>query len=336
MSTSWIRLWGERFALICLGCFLSLVLLEVGLRLASAFVGPRALTLGEVGEQRILTLGDSHTYGVFYGPEDSYPGQLQSELDERTPGRYRVLNLGLPGMSSSEIRARLPGWIKQYRPTATILCVGINNIWNETDLDSQTSGAGEDSFWDLRVVRFYRILSVRLQGALPEGTGRPEIERVLLADGTEGVEHRDAESGDLLIRHEGNLKERLDWQTAKERLLGDLRQIAEIHRQEGVEMILLTYSAFPLPGRPPLHIGHSEMSTVMAEFATEEGLSLVDVRPRFLELLPQDTPRSLLFHNEREGHPNPQGYAEIASALADHFEPTEGQPAVEIRKGGEP
>jgi lysophospholipase L1-like esterase len=101
-------------------------------------------------------------------------------------------------------------------------------------------------------------------------------------------------------------------------------------------MILLTYSAFPLPGRPPLHVGHAKMSEAMAAFANEEGLPMVDVRPRFLELLPEGTPRSQLFHNEREGHPNPRGYAEIARALADYFEPAEGEPAAEKGKKPKP
>ena len=60
---------------------------------------------------------------------------LQRLLDERAPGRYNVVNLGVPGSNSAEIVSRLPGWIARYRPFAVIVCVGspgyviMNAMW---------------------------------------------------------------------------------------------------------------------------------------------------------------------------------------------------------------
>jgi lysophospholipase L1-like esterase len=86
-----------------------LVLIEAGLRIAALTVGPRALRLeGPGGRRTILCLGDSHTYGVFYDEAEAYPGQLQRILDARAPGRYRVLNLGRPGMGTPRIYASMP------------------------------------------------------------------------------------------------------------------------------------------------------------------------------------------------------------------------------------
>lgn len=322
-QVNWMRIWAERVALLCFGTLLGLLLLEVGLRVAATFVGPRAIESADRSQQRILTLGDSHTYGVYYPPGQSYPGQLQGELDERSPGRYRVLNLGLPGTNSSEIVRRLPEWLSRYRPRATIICVGINNVWNLSDTGEQASAGAVKRWWgSLRIARLSRLLELNLRGQLeiPSDTGRPAIKRVLLADGTEGVEHYDAETGKLLIRHQGNIKERFDLETAGRQLEADLSKMYEIHQRKQVEMILLTYAAFPLPGRELRHQGAARMSEEMATFSHLNKVRLIDVRSRFSTLLVGDTPRAEYFHTEQEGHPNPRGYAEIARLAADLFE----------------
>jgi hypothetical protein len=109
---SFARRWGSRAGAVVFGLVLGIGLLEGGRRVAALSVGPRALApVAEGGQRTILCLGDSHTYGVLYTAEQSYPGHLQALLDLRAPSRYRVLNLGLPGMNSAEIAARLPGSI---------------------------------------------------------------------------------------------------------------------------------------------------------------------------------------------------------------------------------
>jgi len=34
----------------------------------------------------VLAVGDSHTYGVFFGEAEAYPGRLDALLAERAPG----------------------------------------------------------------------------------------------------------------------------------------------------------------------------------------------------------------------------------------------------------
>src|SRR4030067_3743929 len=127
------------------------VLLEMSLRVAALFVGLRPVT-PYTGETKhvILSLGDPNTYGIYYSESESYPGQLQMILDKRAPGRYNVLNLGLPGMSSSQIAVRLPGWINQYHPQSVVVSVGINNYWNRSE-----SG----TYW-LYGLRLYRLIKL--------------------------------------------------------------------------------------------------------------------------------------------------------------------------------
>ena len=157
--------WAARVGLIIFSLLLTCILLELALNFAAMFVDSRPVSVS-AGRGTILTLGDSHTYGVKTQPEESYPGQLQTLLDTRAPGRYNVVNLGVPGTNSAEIAARLPGWIDRYRPFAVIVCVGINNRWNYSDTQ-EVERLGKIGQWfaDLRLVRLYHLLRLNLQSA---------------------------------------------------------------------------------------------------------------------------------------------------------------------------
>ena len=105
-----------------------LVALELGLRVEGA-LRARSTDRPPPGTTVVLCVGDSYTRGL---PDpDNYPFRLQRLVDERTPGRYRVVNLGVPGMTTGEVRARLARWLAYYRPSATILWAGVNNGWRQ-------------------------------------------------------------------------------------------------------------------------------------------------------------------------------------------------------------
>lgn len=52
------------------------------------------------GVFRILVLGDSHLFGWGVGQDESFAAVLQAQLDERAPGRFEVLNAGVPGYNT--------------------------------------------------------------------------------------------------------------------------------------------------------------------------------------------------------------------------------------------
>ena len=66
---------------------------EVILQLASIFAPDRTSPWREGASERILCIGDSHTYGAGVERDESYPAQLQRVLDGLAPGRYAVMNL---------------------------------------------------------------------------------------------------------------------------------------------------------------------------------------------------------------------------------------------------
>jgi len=141
---------------------LGLVLAETGLWVAARFVGDRASAWRPDSTQRILAVGDSHTYGGGVEREESYPAQLQRALDDRLPGVYSVMNLGLPGMSSTQLRNRLPIWVQRYRLDVLIVWVGVNDAWNRAERgDEVTDAMARLDAW-LSHSRLYRLVRVRL------------------------------------------------------------------------------------------------------------------------------------------------------------------------------
>lgn len=317
------QIWAQRFVLIIGGMLAAAVLLETGLQVAALFVGPRSIGIEDPSRQHVvLCLGDSHTYGVYYRPEEAYPGQLQIELDRRAPGYYRIVNLGLPGMNSSQIRVSLPEWLDTYRPEAIIVGIGANNCWNTSETDGPRKRSTLKSW--LRSLRLHRLLSLllfRLQGQTcspAEFTERPDLERVLNED---GVEHRNA-SGKRLISHEGNPKRpALKFSQGIEILRRDLEVIHRLALRRDVRLIILTYATLPLPDRPPRHQRQESLNEEMRRFGQENDVTVADLRERFLNLLSGGVPRKKYFANETEKHPNPEGYFHVASAVADALEP---------------
>ena len=130
------------------------------LRVASLFAADRAGAWRPGAEVRILSVGDSHTFGTNVPDDASYPAQLQQLLDEIAPGRYSVLNLGVPGMSSLQVRRRLAANVARYEPDWVIAWCGVNDYWNTSELDDP------DAAWSIRLdsmalrSRLYRLIRV--------------------------------------------------------------------------------------------------------------------------------------------------------------------------------
>jgi acyl-CoA thioesterase-1 len=99
-------------------------------------------------EGLIVALGDSLTAGLGLHERDAWPAQLERRL--RAAGlRWKVINAGISGETSSGARARL-GWVLGLKPDIMVLETGANDGMRgippqvlQANLDSMLSTLGE-------------------------------------------------------------------------------------------------------------------------------------------------------------------------------------------------
>jgi lysophospholipase L1-like esterase len=101
-------------------------------------LGLRGDQVREDGAIRILSVGDSCTWGWGVPQEEAYPAVLQRLLDERYgPGRYQVLNAGFPANTSYDGLVYLRESGLALKPTIVISGYGFNDMFRngETQVD---------------------------------------------------------------------------------------------------------------------------------------------------------------------------------------------------------
>src|SRR5262249_41635390 len=122
-----VRYAGRLLGAAAIGVVGAALLLELGLRLASLVVAGDPATRLSPGHDRtvILCAGDSHTWGQGKG----YPAALAERLAARSP-RYQVVNLGVPGSNTAQLRRRFPDWVHPFPPPGVVLLGGVNNRYD--------------------------------------------------------------------------------------------------------------------------------------------------------------------------------------------------------------
>lgn len=283
---------------------------EGGLRAASLFARDRAGDWRPGAAVRILSVGDSHTFGTSVARDESYPAQLQRLLDDRSPGHFSLINLGIPGVSSTQVRKRLPAQVARYQPDIVIVWCGVNDYWNSTDLDD---GAG----WAMRLdavalgSRLYRFVRVLLHDFA--------IERSVASVRADGT-HQEAElahwqkDGDRRgatwkLRHGGRVETvRAYHDPAQEdaglwaRSYHEYKGIAAWLDAAGVSLVFIRY---PLSGMWPFE----EPNRAMRRAAAEDGVPIIDSRASIARI-PREQWEWL-----PGSHPSAPMYREIARDL---------------------
>ncbi len=152
----------QKITLIIFGLFLSVVLLEIGLRIGGLVYltlqeHVNKLSLRQTGSYKILCLGESVTA---MGGEDSYPRQLEEILNQRRIGvKFTVINKGIPGGDTGVIVSQLEYNLDNYKPVFVITMMGENEGLNTKAFEDISIRKNIFFFKALRIYKLINILS---------------------------------------------------------------------------------------------------------------------------------------------------------------------------------
>jgi lysophospholipase L1-like esterase len=109
---------------------------------------------------RILAIGESTTYGLGVEPGMAYPKQLERLLNQHVSKGVTVINMGVPGQTSTSILRSIDYQMQKYRPHLVISLFGVNDT-NEAvnDLSSQIAFGFYVPEYVARL-RIYRLTSL--------------------------------------------------------------------------------------------------------------------------------------------------------------------------------
>ncbi len=268
----------RQLALVAFGLLVPLLLAELALQVSSKFY--RATLLATRSEpvdlhsKRILCVGDSNTFGVRVAAADSYPGQLERMLNAcSTDGaHWQVLNRGIPGQNTTQIKNSLPELLAWCEPQIVIVLGGINNRWNEA------SKLEAESILDRsRVLRLLRLAINNFRaGSNPAaGNGHLEVAAITRTD------PKATTSDDEL----------------RARTTADLESIVELVRAAKATPVIMTY-----PGQ---HTAMAPINLSAREVASRLRVLLVDNDLAFKDYVATYGYDAILFE---DSHPAEAGY----------------------------
>jgi lysophospholipase L1-like esterase len=95
---------------------------------ALGFREPRLPSPKPPGVLRVVALGDSFTQGYGVEEDEAWPRRLEAALDARHPGRYEVMNLGVPGTNPRDHLGHLEDPGLAYQPDVVLVTVMGNDV----------------------------------------------------------------------------------------------------------------------------------------------------------------------------------------------------------------
>ncbi|MFA4984284.1 MAG: tetratricopeptide repeat protein [Candidatus Omnitrophota bacterium] len=155
-----IPLW-QKTILIIFGLFLTLVVLEVGLRLGGGLIlflqeRRNLLFLGQKGECRIVCFGESTTQG-------QYPLFLEEALNRRKIGiKFIVIDKGIPGTNTGFITSQLEASIDKYQPDIVVTMMGTNDFGIHMPYEADLMMQRRSPLKSLRIYKLMRFLQLHI------------------------------------------------------------------------------------------------------------------------------------------------------------------------------
>ncbi len=168
----------RRMWVFALGILSVALVAEIALRLVGmAHYRDATATKRKQGgsDYTILCMGDSFTFGIGATTGRAYPMQLEDLLNARTDSRrFTVVNRGIGGHNTSQIRHDAQGWLAEFQPDLVVLLAGGPNLWNFWGYASYQSKQGILAWMNDRLyrIRLFKLIKLLFRG-LAEDKGRP-------------------------------------------------------------------------------------------------------------------------------------------------------------------
>jgi lysophospholipase L1-like esterase len=202
-----------------------------------------------------------------------------------------------------------------FRPDFTIVMIGANDFWT-TPVDPKPESAPESARGDelFRFVeRHSRLYKLAYMAARAKDASEAEAAEELLVPrtplrGDRQELRKKATFGDETFELGYSRNSRPNRVKAREDMRSNLESIVERARDDGTQLILMTY---PAQERTNFYI---RASHEIRRVARRTETALVNLRRQFNTRCPDAACRELLFG---DGHPNADGYAFVAELVSE-------------------
>ncbi len=147
----------QKTILVIFGLFLTLTILEVGLRLGGFIIlslqeRRNLLSIKQRGEYRIICFGESTTQG-------QYPSYLEAILNQRKIGiKFSVIDKGIVGTNTGFIVSQLEANLDKYQPDLVVTMMGINDFGVHMPYEAGSTAQIMLFFKSFRTYKLTRLL----------------------------------------------------------------------------------------------------------------------------------------------------------------------------------
>ncbi|HEY6271664.1 MAG TPA: GDSL-type esterase/lipase family protein [Terriglobales bacterium] len=255
--------------------------------------GPVPESATQAGKPNILCLGDSVTYGYGVNDDETYPADLQRDLDQAFPGRYTVLNGGVDAYPIAlEEQKFLYLWNRGLRPETVLVGYSFNE--GGIGLQAASGDARIKDQIEARVKAKNKLRSIALYTLVVENWARHYYDRIKgrLVPGTNFTQLSETEAAGM-------------YDEFLERAASDLRA-------HSVKPVFVLFAGFD--GRTGRYDDQGAFQQEFAHYAEKNSIPLF----RTAEALAQGEPQGSDLHQYfiDHAHMSEQGTQKVAAALA--------------------
>ena len=253
---------------------------------------------------RVLCLGDSLTFGNGVRLEDTYPKQLELLLNSRRPGRYEVINAGVPAYDTWQEVDYLKQYGWQFMPKLVVIGFYANDVApRPANIPQLIDSSGFPRKPGLTGLMSYRFIHLLKRSRL----------LLLLRDRFNRLMNRLSPSAEYQ-RQSSLLNGTTDafLQRGWKEIDRSFAELSNLSKKHGFDVLVAT---FPMAEQVVHHYPKAGYPSKVIEIADKHRLRAIDLSPVFAKNF---RGFGSLFI-EWDGHPNANAFRITAREIARHM-----------------